>query len=267
MQLIDAHCHLDVLAKGSLELAKAILERAQEAGLVRVVAIGQWRREGDFGETLSLVEQFPEALIATMGIHPHEAGRVSEEDWREWERLCALEEVHAVGETGLDYFYKHSEPAQQRVAFQRHCRLAKRLGKPLVVHMRDAHEDCFNILLEENVGSQTVIHCFTGDGRQAEDYLSLGCCLSISGIVTYASADSLREAVQLIPDERLLLETDSPYLTPVPMRGKKNEPAFVVHTAKAVAKIRKAEEGELAALCGGNTLRFFSPSGRGGLFF
>jgi len=258
MQLIDAHCHLDVLAKGSMELAGAILERAKEAGVLRTVAIGQWRGPGNFGETLELLKAFPELLTATLGIHPHEAGKVSEEDWGEWERLSMLKEIHALGETGLDYFYKHSEPEQQREAFRRHCRLAKRLGKPLVVHMRDAHEDCMRILGEEEVGSQAVIHCFTGDRRQAEAYLELGCSLSISGIVTYASAEALREAVQAIPDERLLLETDSPYLTPVPMRGKQNEPAFVVHTAKAVAKIRKTEVELLAQLCWENTLRFFA---------
>jgi len=258
MRLIDAHCHLDVLAKGSMELAKAILERARGAGLIRVVAIGQWRREGDFGKTLSLLEQFPGELMASMGIHPHEAGRVSDKDWVHWEELCGLKEVCAIGETGLDYFYKHSEPSQQCTAFQRHCRLARRLGKPLVVHMRDAHEDCLRILREEEVGEQTVIHCFTGNAGQAEDYLELGCCLSISGIVTYASADELREAVKRIPDDRLLLETDSPYLTPVPMRGKQNEPAFVAHTAKAVAKIRQTNVEPLAELCTANTLRFFN---------
>ncbi|MCL2012705.1 MAG: TatD family hydrolase [Cystobacterineae bacterium] len=257
MRLIDAHCHLDVLAKGSWEAAKAILERAKEAGVMRIIAIGQWRGEGDFGQTLALLERFPEVLFATMGIHPHEAGRVLAEDWKQWERLCAQAEVCAVGETGLDYFYKHSEPAQQREAFRKHCRVAKCWGKPLVVHMRDAHEDCLCILREEGVGSQTVIHCFTGDLRQAEDYLTLGCCLSISGIVTYASAEKLREAVRRIPDERLLLETDSPYLAPVPMRGKTNEPAFVAYTAKAVASLRGAKPELLAELCYANTLRFF----------
>ncbi|MCL2179267.1 MAG: TatD family hydrolase [Proteobacteria bacterium] len=260
MQLIDAHCHLDVLAKGSLELAKAILERAKEAGVAHTVAIGQWRREGDFGGTLELLEAFPSELTATMGIHPHEVGKVLEKDWGEWERLCMLEGVHAIGETGLDYYYKHSGPEQQREAFRRHCQLAKRLGKPLVVHMREAHEDCIHILREEGVGEQSVIHCFSGDVWQAEAYLKLGCCLSISGIVTYVSAEALREAVKSIPDERLLLETDSPYLAPVPMRGKQNEPAFVVHTAKAVAKIRKTEVELLAQLCSANTLRFL---GRG----
>jgi TatD DNase family protein len=257
MQLIDAHCHLDMLSKGSTELAGAIVERAQEAGLIRIVAIGQWRHEGDFGNTLSLLEQFPEVLIATMGIHPHEVSRVPEKDWKHWEALCALKQVYAIGETGLDYFYKHSEPAEQCEAFQKHCRLAKRLGKPLVVHMRDAHEDCLRILQEEEVGNQAVIHCFTGNSRQAEDYLLLGCCLSISGIVTYASAEALREAVQRIPDDKLLLETDSPYLAPVPMRGKQNEPAFVAYTAKAVAKIRETDVEALAKLCTANTLRFF----------
>jgi len=257
MQLIDAHCHLDVLAKGSAELAQAILERAKAAGVDRVVAIGQWAREGDFGKTLSLHEQFPEALIATMGIHPHEAGRVSDADWKLWEVLCAKEEVRALGETGLDYFYKHSTPAQQCAAFQKHCQLARRLDKPLVVHMRDAHEDCMRILQEEGVGSQALIHCFTGNSRQAEDYLQLGCCLSISGIVTYASAEELREAVGRIPEDRLLLETDSPYLAPVPMRGTKNEPAFVAYTAKAVAKIRQTNAETLAQTCTANTLRFF----------
>jgi len=257
MQLIDAHCHLDTLARGSIELAEAILERAKASGVAKVVAIGQWRREGDFGTTLHLRERFPEVLVATMGIHPHEAGGVLEEDWKLWEALCAREEVHALGETGLDYFYKHSEPLQQQEAFRRHCRLAKHLEKPLVVHMRDAHEDCVRILQEEEVGSQAVIHCFTGDSQQAEDYLQLGCCLSISGIVTYANAEALREAVQGIPDDRLLLETDSPYLAPVPMRGKQNEPAFVAYTAKAVAKIRGTDAERLAELCTANTLRFF----------
>ena len=187
-----------------------------------------------------------------MGIHPHDAAQATEEDWATLERLARRPDVCAVGETGLDFFYDHSPRDVQAEGFRRQCALAKRLGKPLVVHVRDAHAECAEILRGEGV-ARGMIHCFTGDTDAARRYLDLGFHLSISGVVTYKKTEALQAAVAFAPLDRLLVETDSPFLAPIPYRGKNNEPGFVQHTATKVAQLKALDPDVLAETCARNT--------------
>jgi TatD DNase family protein len=253
MMLVDAHCHLEPDDYGD---ASEVIARARAAGLVQAVVIGQFQKPGDFGHALELARANPDFLVATLGIHPHEAGKATDADWRALEELCALGEVRAVGEAGLDYYYDRSPRDVQRESLFRQSALARRLGKPLVVHVRDAHEDCHQILTETSA-SRGVIHCFTGDTDAARRYLDLGFLISISGVVTYKKTEALQEAVRFTPVDRLLIETDSPYLAPVPYRGRKNEPAYVVETAKKVAELKGIPLNQLARRTSENAAALF----------
>jgi TatD DNase family protein len=256
MRLVDSHCHLE--PKDYAELPP-VLERARAAGLVHAVVVGQFHGPGDWGHTLQVAAAHPEFLSPTMGIHPHEAARAREEDLQALEAMCARPEVRAVGEAGLDYYYDHSPREAQARVMRRQCALAKSVGKPLVVHVRDAHEDCEAILREEGL-SRGIIHCFTGDTTAARRYLDLGFHLSLSGVVTYKKTEALQAAVQYAPLDRLLVETDSPYLAPVPHRGRKNEPAHVVETARKVAELKGVSLEEVAEVTTRNAAALFGLS-------
>lgn len=247
--LIDAHCHLE--GKDFPDPAE-LLARAKAAGLVHAVVVGLMQKSGDFGNALAVAKANPGFLTPTIGVHPHDAAAANDADWAELERLAALPEVCAVGETGLDFFYDHSPRDVQALGFRRQCALAKQVGKPLVVHVRDAHAECAEILQSEGVRSG-MIHCFTGDTAAARVYLDLGFHLSISGVVTYKKNEALQAAVAFAPVERLLVETDSPYLAPVPYRGKTNEPSYVQHTAAKVAELKGLGRDALAERCASNT--------------
>ena len=252
MTLIDAHCHLE---PKDFPAPAEVVARARAAGLVHAVVVGQWQRPGDFGHALEVAAAHPDFLSPTVGIHPHDAAQATEADWVTLEALAARPEVVAVGETGLDYFYDHSPRAAQRVGFHRHCALARRLGKPLVVHVRDAHPDCLAVLAEEGMAGG-MIHCFTGDTDAARGYLDLGFSLSLSVAVTYKKSEALQAAVRFAPLDRLMVETDSPYLAPVPHRGKwPNEPRWVVETARKVAELKGLELDAVALTCARNTAR------------
>ncbi len=249
MILIDSHCHLE--AK-DFPVPADVVARARAAGLKHAVVVGLLQKSGDFGVALEVARAHPDFLTATYGIHPHDAAVATEADWAELERRCSQPDVVAVGETGLDFFYNHSPPEVQALAFRRQCAMAKQLKKPIVIHVRDAHAQCAEILREEGMRSG-MIHCFTGDTEAARSYLDLGFHLSISGVVTYKKSDALQAAVAFAPLERLMVETDSPYLSPVPYRGKKNEPAFVAETAKKVAELHRADVDATALQCAQNT--------------
>lgn len=249
MKLIDAHCHLE--AKDFPEAAQ-VIERARAQGVVHAVVVGQFQRPGDFGNALEVALAHRDFLTPTMGIHPHDAAGALADDWVALERTCARPEVAAVGETGLDYFYNHSPKAEQLDAFHRQCQLAKQLKKPVVIHVRDAHDDCVEVLRSEGM-RDGMIHCFTGDTDAARKYLDLGFFISISGVVTYKKNEALQAAVQFAPLERLMVETDSPFLAPVPLRGKKNEPANVAHTARKIAELKGVEAEVVALTCAQNT--------------
>ena len=253
MRLVDSHCHFD---RAEAAHVTAALERARAAGLVHAVIVGQFQGPGDWGVAQEIAAAHPDFLTLTLGIHPHEAARATEADLEHLERTCARPEIHAVGEAGLDYYYDHSPRDAQARVFRMQCALAKRLGKPLVVHVRDAHDDCEAILREEGV-SRGVIHCFTGDTDAARRYLDLGFLLSLSGVVTYKKTEALQDAVRFAPLERLMVETDSPFLAPIPYRGKKNEPSYVVETAKKVAELKGVSVEQVAEVTTANAAALF----------
>lgn len=220
--LIDTHCHLE---------NAAAVERARVAGVQRLITIGC-----DVETTRSACEwaERESDVYFSAGVHPHEAEKVSSDYLQKLEEFTKHPKCVAMGECGLDYYYNHSDPAQQKSVFREQIELAQRVAKPLIIHVRDAYEDCLS-LLPKNY--PTVIHCFSGTREHAKAFLELGCFLSISGIVTFKAADELRAAVAETPLERLLVETDSPWLTPVPHRGKPNEPAYVKIVANEVARV------------------------------
>jgi TatD DNase family protein len=256
VSLIDSHAHLD-FEDYAADL-DAVVARAAAAGVERIVAIGLWRAPGSFGNALALARERPATFAATVGIHPHECARVPEADWAECERLARDPAVVGVGETGLDYHYDLSPREEQRRSFRRSIAIARSVGKPVVVHVREADADCAAILAEEGVPpAGGVIHCFTGDWPAARAYLDLGLHVSVAGVVTFRNAEAIRDAVARIPRDRLLVETDSPFLAPIPHRGKRNEPAHVVHVARKVAELWGAAPEEVAAATTGNVKRLF----------
>jgi len=205
-----------------------------------------------------MAEAHPD-IWAAVGIHPHDAARIPEGAIEEIERLAAEHpRVVAVGETGLDYYYENSPAAEQQEALRRFIAIARRAQKPLSLHIRDAHADAVRILTEEGareVGG--VIHCFTGGLGDARAYVGLGFHISLSGVVTFKSAAPIREAAAWVPRERLLVETDCPFLAPVPMRGKRNEPAYITHTAAAAASLRGEAAIDFAAATTANARALF----------
>jgi TatD DNase family protein len=254
MKIIDAHCHLEQEKFPDLP---GVVERARAAGLVHAIVVGQLQRPGDFGNAMEVASKHPDFFTPTMGIHPHDAAMASLSDIDELERLCSLPNVAAVGETGLDFYYDNSPRPLQEEMLRRHCAIARRLGKPLVVHVRDAHRECHSILREEKV-ERGMIHCFTGDTQAARDYLELGFYISVSGIVSYQKSEGLKEAVVYVPLSRLMVETDSPYLAPIPYRGKRNEPGWVVEVARKIAELKRLELYEVSSQTARNTVELFS---------
>ena len=257
MELVDLHAHVDGPEfDGDRD---EVWARARAVGIRRIVLIGMWRGPGNYGRAIELAAAQPEWLWATVGIHPHDVAKVEEADWARLETLAADGCVRAVGETGLDYHYMHSPREFQRAAFERHLALCDRLNKPVTVHLREADEDALAILGASGIGKRQggVIHCFTGDAASAEKFLDLGLYLSFSGIVTFKTATALQEAARRTPLERLLLETDAPFLAPIPYRGKRNEPAYVLETAKKVAELKGLPLDEVAAAALKNTEALF----------
>jgi TatD DNase family protein len=241
--LVDAHAHLDGYAD-----REQVIARARAAGLVHVVVVGQWREgRGMAGalDAVALAREDRSFFSATAGIHPHDAAQASEADFAELRRICQDAEVVAVGEAGLDFHYDHSPRDVQKEAFVRQVRLARELRKPLVVHTREADAETAGILERELGPDGGVIHCFTSDWTAAQRYLALGMYLSFSGVITFRNADAVRDAAARAPLDRILVETDCPFLAPVPHRGKRNEPAWVTATAQALASLRGMPADEL----------------------
>ena len=256
MRLVDSHAHLDFEDYAS-DL-DAVVARAAAAGVERIVAVGLWRAPGSFGNAMDLARERPGTFSATVGIHPHECARVPEADWAECERRAADPVVVGVGETGLDYHYDLSPREAQRESFRRSLAIARAAGKPVVVHVREADADCAAILAGEGVPpAGGVIHCFTGDRAAARAYLDLGLHVSVAGVITFRNAEAIRDAVTLVPRDRLLVETDSPFLAPVPLRGRRNEPANVIHVARKVAEVWGVTVEEVAAATTANVKRLF----------
>jgi TatD DNase family protein len=249
--LVDSHCHLQMLDPS--EPTGAVLARAGEAGVQHFLTVAV--SLDDSTRVLELAARFPQ-VSASVGAHPSDDGR--EPGVQDLVRLAQADEAVAVGETGLDYHYNQGDLEWQRERFRHHIRAAREVGKPLIVHTRDAREDTVKILRDEKAGEAGgVIHCFTEDYDTAARCLDLGFYISFSGIVTFRNADSLREVAGRVPLERLLIETDSPYLAPVPHRGKQNEPAFVRHVAEKIAELREMSVDEVARVTTENFFRLF----------
>jgi TatD DNase family protein len=244
-EIIDSHCHLDFDSYG--EDRPAVLARARAAGIVRMICIGSGRDIQSARSAVALAAAEPD-IFATVGIHPHDIAKMTEDDWTELGSLARAPRVVGVGETGLDYHYDHSPRDLQQTAFRRFLRLCHDSSQPVVCHIRDAHTDALAILREEGVPTRGgVIHCFTGDSQDAAGYLELGLHISFSGIITFKTAGDIRAAAAITPLDRILVETDAPYLAPIPHRGKRNEPAYIVQTVAEVARSKQLDVTEVAA--------------------
>ena len=253
--LVDSHCHLDFA--DFEEDRPAVLSRAKAAGVELMVTISTKITEAD--KIISLAEAHDE-LVCSVGIHPHEAGREPETDAATLVARAAHPKVVGIGETGLDYFYEHSPRDAQQKNFRAHIEAARQSQLPLIVHARDADADTANILEDEMQKGvyPGLIHCFTAGPELAKRALDIGFYISISGIATFKNATDLRETIKSIPLERLLVETDAPFLAPVPNRGKRNEPAFVADTAAALAELKGVSSEELARITTDNFYRLFA---------
>ncbi len=252
---IDSHCHLNY--PGLMEDQAAVVARAGAADVSGMLCIST--RESEWGDVLAIARQH-EHIWASVGIHPHEADQHPDVDTARLVTACQEPKVVGIGETGLDYYYDKSDRDQQRRSFVSHIAAARQTGLPIIVHMRDAEDDATAILTEE-MGKGAfggVIHCFTASQRFADMALELGLFISISGIVTFKNARELQDVARTIPAERLLIETDAPFLAPVPHRGRTCEPAFVADTARFLAALRGEAVEDLAATTAANFHRLFA---------
>jgi len=249
----DSHAHVD---GPEFDGDRAeVLARARAAGVKKIVVIGAVGEPSSAERAVALAEQDAD-IWATVATHPHDVEKMTPDWWAVHERLAPHPRVVAIGETGLDYYYDHSPRDAQKAAFERFLELAARVHKPVVCHIRDAHDDARAILAASGIG-RGIIHCFTGGPEDAAAYVELGFHVSFSGIVTYKTAQPIRDAVRMVPVDRLLIETDCPYLAPVPKRGKRNEPAYVVHTAAVVAQEAGLSVEDLARATTANACAVF----------
>ncbi len=252
--LVDSHCHLNY--KGLVEDQEAVLTRARSAGVTAMLNIST--RESEWDEVIELAEQQSD-VWASVGIHPHEADAHPDVDAAKLINRTANSRVIAIGETGLDFYYDKSDREQQRKSFRSHISAARETCLPIIVHTREAEEDTAQIMADEmgKGAFSGVIHCFTASADFARTALDLGLYISLSGIVTFKNALDLQEIAQWLPIDRLLLETDAPFLAPVPHRGRTGEPSFVADTARFVAKLRGIDDSELMRQSSENFYRLF----------
>ena len=277
MELIDTHAHLDFNAFDKDR--QVMIDRAWGAGLVNIITIGSGNGTQSADDAIALAEG-DEKIFATVGVHPHDAdlgikwkgdpkGEVDPEVWSAWEEekrrvlarfaeLAGHPRVQAVGEVGLDFHYDNSPRRMQRDLFRSFVKLALQQKLPLVIHSREAEAETAQILKEEHAGEAGgVVHCFSGRPQLMEAALELGFYFGIVGVVTFKKARELHQAVKSLPAEKLVVETDCPYLAPVPYRGKRNEPAYVVKTVSEIARLRNQAPEEIAAITTANARRLF----------
>jgi len=253
--LIDSHAHIQ--GKEYTGEAEAVIERARAAGVEKIITVGGAGDMSSNTEAVVLADSFPN-VYATVGMHPHDAKDVGAHELQTLKELATSPKVIAVGETGLDYYYSHSPHDVQRRVFGQFIHMARDTDLPIVVHERDAARDAAELLRAEGSAKlRGVIHCFTGDYEAACAYLDLGFYLSFTGIITFKNAEPLREVVRKVPLEKMFVETDSPYLTPVPHRGRRNEPAFVRFVAETIAKVKGVELAEVARVTSENVKKLF----------
>jgi TatD DNase family protein len=256
--LIDTHCHLE-MSRFEADLDE-VIARAREAGVQAMVTIGSTLETS--AQAIALAEKY-EFIYCTVGIHPHDAKDLTPEALKQLQEWTSHEKVVAIGETGLDYHYDHSPRKTQQKVFKDHLALAVEKNLPAVVHSREATEDTLRILRESGI-KKGVMHCFSGDIEMAEAAMGMGLYISIAGPVTFKKAGNLKKVATTVPDEYLLVETDAPYLAPVPMRGKRNEPAYVVHIAAEIARLRDVTLEDVARITTLNAKRLLSLPGIAG---
>jgi TatD DNase family protein len=259
---VDSHAHLDGPRFDADR--EAVLARARQAGVHTILCIGNGAAPGSFGGAITLADACP-GIFASVGIHPHEAAEATEASFAELARLAQHPRVIAWGEIGLDYHYEHSPRDVQQRVMVRQLELARAARLPVVIHCRpsqgseNAWEDALALLRRHwaSSGLGGILHCFTGEVHHMQAAVELGFLVSFSGALTFPRSDSIRASAQACPADRLLIETDSPYLAPVPLRGQRNEPAYVVHTAATLAALRGISREAVAALTSANFFRFF----------
>jgi TatD DNase family protein len=253
--LVDSHCHLD-FPDFTPEVEETVA-RARSVGIGHILTI--CTRVRKFPEVLAVAEQFTD-VTCSVGTHPHSASEERDVTVSDIIKLTQNPRVVAIGEAGLDYFYQKSSREDQEAGFRRHIAASRETGLPLVIHARDADEDTARILRGEMAKGafKAVLHCYTGGRALAETGIELGLYVSFSGILTFPKSNALRELAALLPLDRLLVETDAPFLAPQPNRGKRNEPAFVRHTAKVLADVKGLSEAEIARITTGNFFTLFS---------
>jgi len=261
--LVDSHCHLDFPDfAGKVD---DVVKRAGDAGIGLMLTIST--KVSEFDRIRALAERY-DNVYCSVGIHPHEAATEPAIDTARLTELSRHPKVVGIGETGLDYFYEHSPREQQQRSFRSHIAAARETGLPLIVHTRDADEDMADILSDEmGKGAFTgLLHCFSSSDALARRALELNLFISFSGIVTFKNAESLRDTARHVPLDRILVETDAPFLAPIPNRGKTNEPSFVVHTAAKVAELKNISSDALAEATSENFLRLFTRVPRNAVF-
>ncbi len=259
---VDAHCHLDIFTEGGPGGAgvRAVLDRAKAVGIDRIVQVGCDVESSRY--SVECANAFPGEVVAAIALHPNDAPRLPdlESALSEIEEMAKNPRVRAIGETGLDHFRTPPEKRDvQEYSFRRHIALAKKLGKTLMIHDRDAHDDVLRVLKEEGAPEQVVFHCFSGDSAMAQVCADRGYVLSFAGTLTFKNAPQLREALALVPADQFLVETDAPFLTPVPYRGRPNAPYLIPHTVRLMAEIRGVSEEEIARVTSATAERLFGP--------
>ena len=252
---VDAHTHLDATGAVDADGVRAAMDRAAAVGIVGAVTVAD-----DLASARWVVQaaHWDERVVAAVALHPTRTAGIGEAEHAEIEALARDPRVVAVGETGLDYYWDYSPPADQQASFRRHIDLAKRIGKPLMIHDRDAHDDVLRILDEEGAPAKVVFHCFSGDAAMARTCVDAGYVLSFAGPVTFKNSRALQEAAVLVPDDQLLVETDAPFLTPHPHRGKANEPYCLPWTVRALAALRGTTADDVAGATRRTAQRIFS---------
>lgn len=258
MTVVDSHCHLDDPRFDADR--DAVIARARAAGVSAMLAVGTGQGPPDLLAGIRLAEAYP-FLHASVGVHPHDAAKALPATFDQLRELLRHPEVVAMGEIGLDYHYDFSPREVQREVFRRQVALAVEAAMPVIIHTREAWEDTMAILREQGAGNG-VMHCFSGGPEAAREALEHGFHLGFAGVITFPKAEGIREAARLCPDDRLLVETDAPYLAPVPHRGKRNEPAFVLDTLHRLAGLRGADPQRLGEITTANFRRLFAVESR-----
>ena len=254
MKLIDTHCHLTF--EGLIENVEAVIGRSIDAGVTAWITVGTEPVENH--RVLKIAGRF-DNMYAALGIHPHEAKNVTADTFDELQQMSKGPKVVAIGETGLDYYYDHSPHADQARVFAEHLRIAKQLNLPVIIHSREAFEATIDILDRHAKGLKVVFHCFTGTAEQAKLVISKGWHISFTGVVTFKNTNDLRAAAGEVPLQRMMLETDCPYMSPEPVRNRKiNEPALMVHTAKLLADLKCLDFEDFAEVVTSTSKNFFN---------